>query len=86
MTDISQPPATKNALSKPAKLVRLLKSVLDPRAYLHAFKMVNYYNYTHVAPLREIKIGSGAALSPEGIVCRWGPDPVFGRGLVGGVS
>ena len=65
MTDISQPPATKNALSKPAKLVRLLKSVLDPRAYLHAFKMVNYYNYTHVAPLREIKIGSGAALSPD---------------------
>jgi len=29
MTDSAQTPATKNALSKPAKLVRLLKSVPD---------------------------------------------------------
>lgn len=65
MTD--QTPAPKKTLSRPQKLMRLLASVLDPRAYAHALKLINYYNYSHVAPLRLIKIGTGAAISPNAI-------------------
>jgi acetyltransferase-like isoleucine patch superfamily enzyme len=65
MTD--QTPAPKNTLSKPQKLVRLITSVLDPRAYLHIFKLINYYNYSHVAPLRELKIGPNPSISPNAI-------------------
>jgi acetyltransferase-like isoleucine patch superfamily enzyme len=58
-------PAQKNALSKPARAVRLLGAMLDPRAYLHMFKVLNYYNYSHVIPRRHMKIGSGAKISPD---------------------
>lgn len=46
-------------------MVRLIGSVLDPRAWMHLFKIVNYYNYTHVAPMRQVDIGSGPAISPD---------------------
>ncbi|MDB6454597.1 acyltransferase [Falsirhodobacter sp. 20TX0035] len=62
MTDL---PVQKTRLSKMRKLVRLLGSVVDPRAWLHVFKVVNYYNYTHVAPLRAVRMGPGAAISPN---------------------
>jgi len=65
MTD--QGPAPKKTLSRPQKLLRLIGSVLDPRAYAHALKLINYYNYSHVAPLRQMKIGAGAAISPNAI-------------------
>jgi len=60
-------PQPKHVLSKPQKLVRLLLSVLDPRAYLHMFKLINYYNYSHVAPLRDLKKGPNASISPNAI-------------------
>lgn len=54
----------KTALTKPRRLVRLLGSVLDPRAWLHLAKIVNFHNYTHVAPLRKIALGTAPAISP----------------------
>lgn len=54
----------KDQKSRPARLMRLLGGVLDPRAWAHLFKIVNYYNYTHVCPLREIEKGPGCAISP----------------------
>lgn len=59
------PPAHKARLSKPARALRLLASALDPRAYLHAFRLINYYNYTHVAPRRKLTLGPGARISPN---------------------
>ena len=47
------------------KLLRGVLSVLDPRAYLHMFKIMNYYNNTHVIPRRRISCGPGAAISPD---------------------
>jgi acetyltransferase-like isoleucine patch superfamily enzyme len=55
----------KKSLSKPAKLLRLVGSMLDPRAYAHAIKIVNFYNYSHVQPLRAIALGSDPAISPD---------------------
>lgn len=48
-----------------ARLLRLIVSILDPRAWIHAVKLVNYYNYTHVAPLRSMTLGPHAAISPN---------------------
>lgn len=54
----------KKRLSRGRKLGRLLGAALDPRAWAHLVKIVNYYNYTHVAPLRAARIGRGYAISP----------------------
>ena len=62
-------PATgrKQSLGRGAKLLRLIGSVFDPRAWLHVFKLVNYYNYTHVAPLRKVRVGSSPGISPNAV-------------------
>ncbi len=57
--------AQKYSPSTAARGFRLLGSILDPRAWLHVFKMVNYYNYSHVAPLRQVKIEGKANISPD---------------------
>lgn len=72
MTD-NLPPATppdfahKKRISKPRRLLRLLVSTFDPRAWLHMLKVVNYYNYSHVTPMRELSrhIGAGAEIAPN---------------------
>ncbi|MEI4488205.1 acyltransferase [Frigidibacter sp. MR17.14] len=63
----AQDPAHKARPSKAARLLRLLKSTCDPRAWAHAVKIVNYYNYSHVQPLRKIRLGPGANISPTAL-------------------
>ena len=58
-------PAHKQRLTRPQKLWRLVRSTLDPRAWAHLVKIVNYYNYTHVQPLRQLRVGRDAAISPD---------------------
>lgn len=58
-------PARKHALGKSGKLRRLLGGMLDPRAWLHLVKIVNFYNYTHVQPLRVMRIGADPSISPD---------------------
>lgn len=48
-----------------ARAIRLLRSVLDPRPWLHIFRLVHYYNYSHVEPLRRVRLGPGALLAPN---------------------
>jgi acetyltransferase-like isoleucine patch superfamily enzyme len=45
----------------------LIASALDPRAWLHLVKIVNYYNYTHVAPLREVTFDGQRNVSPDAV-------------------
>lgn len=61
------PPATKPRLDRRGKALRLIASVLDPRAWLHLLKLVNYYNYTHVEPLRRLQRGEGVLVSPDAV-------------------
>ncbi len=56
--------AHKQRLTAAQRLVRFVRSNLDPRAYLHLFRLVNYYNHTHVVPRRALRLGRGVALSP----------------------
>jgi acetyltransferase-like isoleucine patch superfamily enzyme len=55
----------KNAPSRLRKALRMLGGALDPRSWLHAVRLVNHYNQTHVRPLRRLRIGPGAAISPD---------------------
>lgn len=61
-------PAHKKRLSKPRRLLRLVLSTLDPRAWAHMLKVVNQYNYSHVAPLRKLTHGPGLEIAPNAIL------------------
>jgi acetyltransferase-like isoleucine patch superfamily enzyme len=54
----------KKSLNRTQRLIRLLFSTIDPRAYIHLFRIINYYNHTHVTPRRKLKLGTGVSLSP----------------------
>ena len=70
MTDTpasNPPPAHKARKSPLARALRLIGSAFDPRAYLHAIRLVNYYNYSHVQPRRQLTVGPGAKISPNAL-------------------
>lgn len=39
-------------------------SLLAPRNWGHLLRMVHYYRYSHVEPLRQAEVGRGAAIAP----------------------
>lgn len=51
--------------SKAKRIAGAFLSLLDPRAYLHAFRVIHYYNYGHVQPRREINIGGTSRIAPN---------------------
>jgi acetyltransferase-like isoleucine patch superfamily enzyme len=55
----------KTRLGPARRMLRLILSALDPRAYLHGFKILNFYNYSHVAPRRKVTFGKDVAVSPN---------------------
>lgn len=57
--------AQKASLNRRQRLIRLLGSSFSLRAWLHLFKIVNYYNYSHVQPMRALKVGKGYRISPD---------------------
>lgn len=58
-------PVRKKALGRSGRLLRLVFGMVDPRAWLHLVKMVNYYNYSHVQPLRQLHVGASPSISPD---------------------
>lgn len=58
---------SKKRLGPLARAWRLLGGMLDPRAWIHAIKLVNYYNYSHVQPLRQVTRGARCAISPNAL-------------------
>lgn len=49
----------------PTRIARAIGSLIDPRAYLHAFKLVHYYNYSHLVARRKMTIGKGTVFAPN---------------------
>lgn len=47
------------------RVLRLLGSIIDPRNTAHLFKILNYYNYTHVTELRQVKRGKDVIVAPN---------------------
>jgi len=54
----------KQSLNKRQRGFRAILSVFDPRAWLHLFRIVNYYNHTHVAQRRLLHAGGACTISP----------------------
>lgn len=52
-------------MNKLQKSALALLSVIDPRPYLHLLRLVHFYNYSHVAPRRQLTLGEGVALAPN---------------------
>ncbi len=46
------------------RFLRLIGAIIDPRAWVHLLKLVNYYNYANVQPRRVMTIGAGTRISP----------------------
>ncbi|WP_037265574.1 acyltransferase [Roseivivax halodurans] len=51
--------------SRASRLARLLRSVVDPALWLHPFRMLHYYGYTHVAERRKIALGRDVRIAPN---------------------
>lgn len=47
------------------RLLRLIGSSIDPRAWAHLVKIVNYYNYTHLQELRKADVAGSANIAPN---------------------
>jgi acetyltransferase-like isoleucine patch superfamily enzyme len=43
----------------------MIGSMIDPRAWLHVIRIVNYYNHTHVTPRRRVTLGKNVVISPD---------------------
>jgi acetyltransferase-like isoleucine patch superfamily enzyme len=42
-----------------------VRSVTDPRSWLHLLRLAHYYNYSHVKPRRSITMGAGVRVAPN---------------------
>ncbi len=51
--------------SKLSKVIGAVCSLLDPRNYLHALRLIHYYGYSHVSERRKIVIGKGSGIAPN---------------------
>lgn len=56
----------------------LLATLLDPRCYLHALRVLHYYGYSHVRERRHIRTGPGTRMAPN-VSFRNGERIVMGR-------
>jgi acetyltransferase-like isoleucine patch superfamily enzyme len=54
----------KQKLTQRRRWSRFVLGIIDPRAWLHLVKLVNYYNHAHVAQMRQITRGPGCHISP----------------------
>ena len=48
-----------------ARMLRGVRSILDPGVLLHPFRLMHYYGYTHVKPRRLVTMGRGVRLAPN---------------------
>ncbi len=65
--------------SKTARLANALGSILNPKAYLHLFKILHYYRYSHVSERPKIAMGPGSVMAPNTSL-RNGERIAIGRG------
>jgi acetyltransferase-like isoleucine patch superfamily enzyme len=51
--------------SRRARAIRLARSALDPRPWVHLVRLVHYYNYGHVAQVRRVQLGENVTMAPN---------------------
>jgi len=47
------------------RLSRVIVSLFDVGSYLHAFRIIHYYGYSHVREKRRMRIGHGTGMAPN---------------------
>jgi acetyltransferase-like isoleucine patch superfamily enzyme/GT2 family glycosyltransferase len=62
-----EPHSSSGKLPKTRRFLRLIGGVLDPRAYIHMLRIVNYWNYTHARPRRSLNLGRKVEISPDAV-------------------
>lgn len=65
MTRISEPHSARVPSRKKSRALGFGVSLLDPRAWFQLFRLVHYYNYSHVTPRRLADIGPGVRMAPN---------------------
>lgn len=58
-------PARNPKYGRARRALRFVAALVDPRAYFHLLRLMNYYNYTHVVPRRKLRLGGDARISPN---------------------
>jgi acetyltransferase-like isoleucine patch superfamily enzyme len=48
-----------------SRILRAIASLLDLRLYVHFFRLAHYWNYSHVAPRRKMRLGPRVAMAPN---------------------
>lgn len=48
-----------------SKVRRLLASFLYPMTWVHPFRLLHFYGYSHVLPRRKLTLGQGATIAPN---------------------
>jgi len=63
---VTPPPTNKRRHhGRAMRVLSALGSMLDPRLWLHPFRMLHYYNYTHVRPRRRLTLGEKVRIAPN---------------------
>lgn len=60
-------------------LWHVMRSLLDPKVWVHPFRILHFYGYSHVRPLREVTLARGALVAPN-VSLRNGSRIVIGEG------
>ena len=47
------------------RIGQAVSSILDPGVLLHPFRMIHYYGYSHVKPLRQATLGRDVRIAPN---------------------
>lgn len=50
---------------KSCKWINAISSFCDPRCYLHVFRLIHYYAYSHVRPRMLLQTGEGTGIAPN---------------------
>lgn len=61
------PLSEKPRLSRFDRALRLIGGAFDPRAWAHGVRLINYYNYSHVQPRRDVTMGPDVRISPNAV-------------------
>ncbi len=48
-----------------SRVGRVLATALDPGTYLHPFRLLHFYSYSHVRPRRRVALADGARIAPN---------------------
>ena len=61
------------------RLRRVLASFVHPGTWIHPFRILHYYGYSHVLPRRKLTLGPGATIAPN-VSLRHGERITIGAG------